>query len=172
MKKITSVLLCLAILCAYAVFAVGSGSDDASVSSDDGSTQSTAPSETYVRVKPGEVLTANDLKITYVSCEEFKGYNQYAGPKEGNKIIKLSLNVENTGSVDRYISTFEFKCYADNAQADDYIYGDDNLSATLSAGRTAKGNVYFEVPKDAEKIEVEYETDFWSSGKAIFEVNL
>lgn len=171
MRKFISVLLCVAILCAYAVFAVGSGSDDASVSSDDSSTQSTAPSETYVRVKPGEVLTAKDLKITYVSCEEFKDYNQYLGPKEGNKIIKLSLNVENTGSSDRYISVYEFECYADNAQMDAY-YEDDDLSATLSAGRTAKGSVYFEVPKNAEKIEVEYETDFWSSGKAIFEVNL
>ena len=171
MRKFISVLLCVAILCAYAVFAVGSGSDDASVSSDDSSTQSTAPSETYVKVKPGEVLTANDLKITYVSCEEFKDYNQYLGPKEGNKIIKLSLNVENTGSSDRYISVYEFECYADNAQMDAY-YEDDDLSATLSAGRTAKGSVYFEVPKNAEKIEVEYETDFWSSGKAIFEVNL
>lgn len=171
MRKFISVLLCVAILCAYAVFAVGSGSDDASVSSDDSSTQSTAPSETYVRVKPGEVLTANDLKITYVSCEEFKDYNQYSGPKEGNKIIKLSLNVENTGSSDRFISVYEFECYADNAQMDAH-YEDDDLSATLSAGRTAKGSVYFEVPKNAEKIEVEYETDFWSSGKAIFEVNL
>ena len=171
MRKFISVLLCVAILCAYAVFAVGSGSDDASVSSDDSSTQSTAPSETYVRVKPGEVLTANDLKITYVSCEEFKDYNQYLGPKEGNKIIKISLNVENTGSSDRFISVYEFECYADNAQMDAH-YEDDDLSATLSAGRTAKGSVYFEVPKNAEKIEVEYETDFWSSGKAIFEVNL
>lgn len=171
MRKFISVLLCVAILCAYAVFAVGSGSDDASVSSDDSSTQSTAPSETYVRVKPGEVLTANDLKITYVSCEEFKDYNQYSGPKEGNKIIKLSLNVENTGSSDRFISVYEFECYADNAQMDAH-YEDDDLSATLSAGRTAKGSVYFEVPKNSEKIEVEYETDFWSSGKAIFEVNL
>lgn len=171
MRKFISVLLCVAILCAYAVFTVGSGSDDASVSSDDSSTQSTAPSETYVRVKPGEVLTANDLKITYVSCEEFKDYNQYLGPKEGNKIIKLSLNVENTGSSDRFISVYEFECYADNAQMDAH-YEDDDLSATLSAGRTAKGSVYFEVPKNAEKIEVEYETDFWSSGKAIFEVNL
>ena len=166
MRKFISVLLCVAILCAYAVFAVGSGSDDASVSSDDSSTQSTAPSETYVRVKPGEVLTANDF-----SCEEFKDYNQYLGPKEGNKIIKLSLNVENTGSSDRFISVYEFECYADNAQMDAH-YEDDDLSATLSAGRTAKGSVYFEVPKNAEKIEVEYETDFWSSGKAIFEVNL
>lgn len=171
MRKFISVLLCVAILCAYAVFAVGSGSDDTSVSSDDSSTQSTAPSETYVRVKPGEVLTANDLKITYVSCEEFKDYNQYSGPKEGNKIIKLSLNVENTGSSDRFISVYEFECYADNAQMDAH-YEDDDLSATLSAGRTAKGSVYFEVPKNSEKIEVEYETDFWSSGKAIFEVNL
>ena len=32
------------------------------------------------------------------------------------------------------------------------------------------GYMYFEVPKDAEKIEVEYETDYWTSNKAIFVV--
>ena len=51
-----------------------------------------------------------------------------------------------------------------------YYGADEELSATLSAGRTTSGKVYFEVPKDAESIEFEYEMDFWDSKKAIFVV--
>lgn len=49
---------------------------------------------------------------------------------------------------------------------------DDSLSATLSTGRSGNCNVYFEVPEDAEKIEIEYEVNFWSGKKAIFLVEL
>ena len=40
--------------------------------------------------------------------------------------------------------------------------------ATLSAGREAEGAVYFEVPTDAESIELEYDINFWQSDKIIF----
>ena len=61
-------------------------------------------------------------------------------------------------------------CYADDVAAEQYYYADDQLSATISSGRKTNGYVYFEVPKDAQNIEVEYETDFWSGNKAIFVV--
>ena len=93
-----------------------------------------------------------------------------SAPKSGNKIVCLSFSVENVGSTDRHISYFDFECYADDAAAEAYYVVDDGLSATISAGRKASGNVYFEVPKDAQSIEVEYETDFWSGNKAIFVV--
>ena len=78
--------------------------------------------------------------------------------------------MKNNGSTDFYISSFEFNCYADDAAAEEYYVADDIISATLSGGRSTSGYVYFEVPKDAEYIEVEYETNFWTSKKAIFVV--
>lgn len=45
-----------------------------------------------------------------------------------------------------------------------------DLDATLSAGKKTKGSVFFEVPKDAKNITVEYETNFWTENKIIFVV--
>ncbi len=170
MKKICSVLLAILILGLFTCFALGSGEDNSGVSSGDGESSSSAQSEQTLTANVGDTLTTETLKITYTACEDFNGYSQYAAPKSGNKIIRLSFYVENIGSSDRYISYMDFKCYADDVAAESYYYADDQLSATISSGRKTNGCVYFEVPKDAESIEVEYETDFWSGNKAIFTV--
>ena len=171
MKKFSTVICAVLVLATFAFFALGSGNDKNSVSSGEGdSAAKTTEGSATLTANVGDVLTTESVKITYVSCDEYKGYSEYTKPKDGNTIYKLSFSVENTGTSDRFVSSLDFKCYADNTAADDYIYADDILSATVSAGRSAKGSVYFEVPKSAEKVEVEYETDFWTSGKAIFVV--
>lgn len=170
MKKLISVLLSILVIGTFACFALGSGEDKASVSSGD-DTNTSAPasqSEQKLTANVGDTLTTENLKITYTACEDYTGYSQYAAPKSGYKVIRLSFNVENVGSSDRFISYFDFDCYADDVAMEAYYSVDDSLSATISAGRKASGCVYFEVPKDAEKIEVEYETDFWTDSKAIF----
>lgn len=118
----------------------------------------------------GDTLECGEVEIKYTSSENWKGYSAYAGPKDGNKIVRLKFDVKNNGSADFYISYFEFNCYADDAAAEAYYMTDDGLSATVSSGRTTSGYVYFEVPKDAQYIEVEYETNFWTDKKAIFVV--
>lgn len=169
MKKFSKIICAILVLAMFTFFALGSGSDSSSVSSGDSdSNAKTTESTKAITANVGDVLTTESLKITYVSCEEYKNYSEYAKPKSGNIIYKLSFNVENTATTDRFISYLDFKCYADNVAADSYYSGDDSLSATISSGRSAKGNVYFEVPANAEKVEVEFETDFWTSGKAIF----
>ena len=43
-------------------------------------------------------------------------------------------------------------------------------ATTDYSGRKATGSVYFEVPQNANSIDVEYETNYWSGNKAIFVV--
>ncbi len=124
----------------------------------------------FIRV--GEMIDVNGLEITYVSGEEYTDYNQYLPPKEGNIIVKASFNAVNNSSSDRMISVYDFECYADGVATEAYYGTDDALSATLSTGRSGSCNVYFEVPEEAEKIEIEYEVNFWSGKKAIFLVEL
>lgn len=172
MKKAISILLAVLCTAMFAAFALGSGEDESSVSSGEGepkTTEAEAASETLT-AKVGDTLTTPYLKITYVSCSEYKDYNEFMAPKSGNKIIKLTFDAENIDDTDSYISYFDFSCYADNVAAESYYSGEDDLSATISPGRKATGSVYFEVPKNAEAIEVEYETDFWTGNKAIFVV--
>lgn len=172
MKKILSVLLAVLVIATFAFFAVGSSDDDsATVSQGEGATSGdTATSSGNVTVKVGDVLKTSNLEITYNKSGEYTGYSQYFAPADGNKIIYIDLGAKNIGETDAYISYFDFNCYADDVAVEAYYGEDDGISATLSAGRSTSGKVYFEVPKDAEKIEIEYETDFWDDQKAIFVV--
>lgn len=138
-------------------------------SSNNNTTEKTEKAENIFNV--GDSVTDGGLKITYVSAEEWSGYDQYSKPAEGNKIIKVAFDFSNEGDVDAYINSFY--CYADNQTASDYLNIDDYFSVyTLSAGRSTSGNFYFEVPADAEEIELEYEVNFWTDKKAIFKVEL
>ena len=51
------------------------------------------------------------------------------------------------------------------------LYGDEtlDLGAEVSGGRTLQGYIYYEVPVNAESIEIEYDADWWGN-KAIFKV--
>ena len=172
MKKILSVLLAICVLATFAFFAVGSSDDSsASVSQGEGAENSDSSSEAQtLTVNVGDTLTTDFLKITYSECVEYKDYNEFSAPESGNTVYRLKVDIENISDSDQFVSTWDYTCYADDNAADEYYYGDNSLSATISAGRKTSGYIYFEVPKDAENIEVEYETDFWSSKKAIFVV--
>ena len=161
------------------ISAVGGGSDDSDTpANNDSVVQSdettTAAETTTVKTNfvPGDSIYDGKLKITYVSAEEWNGYDQYFGPKDGNKIIRLKFDFVNEGDTDTYINSFD--CYADNKATESYYSGDESLPLLemLSAGRTTSGYIYFEVPENAENIEVEYEVNAWSDKKAIFDVVL
>lgn len=173
MKKFSPVFGIIAVILIFSLFAIGSGSDKASVSSDsasDNSKTTTQKADEPVKVKVGETLTTNTLKITYKSSADDKGA-QYFPAASGNKIIKLTFEIENISSTDQIVSVYDFKCYSDDVASSAYYYGDNGLSTTtLSSGRKATGNVYFEVPQNANSIDVEYETNYWSGNKAIFVV--
>ena len=99
-------------------------------------------------------------------------YSEYLGPKDGNKIIALKVEVENINedNDELYVSSMSFNAYADGEAVDSYMYGSDkykDLSATLGKGKKAVGYVLYEVPKNAQKITVEYNADFWTDGNAI-----
>lgn len=173
MKKFSPVFGIIAVILIFSLFAIGSGSDKASVSSDsasDNSQTTTQKADEPVKVKVGETLITNTLKITYKSSADDKGAQYFPAASE-NKIIKLTFEIENISSTDQIVSVYDFKCYSDDVASSAYYYGDNGLSTTtLSSGRKATGNVYFEVPQNANSIDVEYETNYWSGNKAIFVV--
>ena len=118
----------------------------------------------------GEQYEDKNLRITYLSCEDYESDNMFVKPKEGYHIVSLMLEFENLGSSDRSISSFSFDCYADGMACDPNHYRDDDLSATISAGRKAKGTVSFEVPDTAEVIEAEFNSNVWTSKRIVFTV--
>ncbi len=118
----------------------------------------------------GDVFEGKDIKITYLSCEPYESDNMFVQPKEGYQFISILLEFENLGNSDRTISSFSFNCYADGAACETTYIRDDNLSATISAGRKAKGSVTFEIPESAEIIEAEFNNNIWTSEKVVFTI--
>ena len=116
----------------------------------------------------GEVVESSKLKIAYLSCEEYVSDNMFTVPAEGYHFITCSFEFENIGNSDEVVSSFDFDCYADGLNCKGVYIRDDDLSATLSAGRKAKGTVTFEVPLDAEVVEVEYLSNYWTSNRVVF----
>lgn len=175
MKKVNKFLtFSLMILCGvfFMGCAMGSGSDsDGEVT--DATNDANEKKQEIVFIEVGKAYQNSEVKLSYINLDDnYTNYSSYSGPKEGNKIIRLTFNVENLKGSDLYISSWDFKCYADGYSVDDFIWAKDSdtLSATLSSGKKTKGSVYFEVPKDANEIVVEYEVDWLSDKKIGFKV--
>lgn len=179
--------LALGVMClsAFALMSLGSGSSDSptkvgEVSQNESAavTESAAESaasteatdeaiETKEEYHVGDILMDGDVQIVYVASGEYVEENQYMQPQEGNKLIYIKLAFENQGSSDIGVTSFSFECYADGYSVEEH-YTDEDISATLSAGRSTEGIVAFEVPQDAQEIEIEYETNFITEEKIKF----
>lgn len=156
----------------------GSGSADSAQSADheSGSGSENQPqnsSGTNTGIKDiyhvGDSLQDGDLRITYMASGEYHEESEYQQPEAGHKYIYLEYDFENTGDKQECpVSLFAFQCFADGFAAPAYYGGDKELPASLSAGRYAVGNLYFSIPEDAKKIEVEYQPDNLSADKVRF----
>ena len=118
----------------------------------------------------GDIVETKNIRITYLSCTEYQSDNMFVQSKDGYRYYSVELEFENIGSSDQSVSSFSFDCYADGVDCSQTFIRDDNLSATLSAGRKTKGTVTFEVPDKAEVVEVEYNDNIWTSNRIVFTV--
>lgn len=116
----------------------------------------------------GDVAELDQIKITFLSAEEYVSGNQFMQPKEGNMYYRIGFEVENIGDTDAYVSSWDWECYADGYSAEQAYFNDESLDATLSSGKKTKGYIFYEVPKDAQEVTLEYETNFWTENKIIF----
>lgn len=174
----------IAVVVIIIIAALGSGGDSESdVASDSNPKKAgevgTQPTSTEAKkeeevsniFKVGDVVETSNLKITYISAEEWTSDNEFLTPADGNVYYRMEFEFENIGDTDETISSLlNWSCYADGYAADQSWVGDDQIDATISSGKKAKGAVYFEVPVDAEEIELNYETNFWTEDKIIFVV--
>lgn len=118
----------------------------------------------------GSEVDVSDLKISYLSWEEFISDNMFVQPADGHWYISSEFLFENLGDSDVLISSFDFNCYADGIAMNSVHIRENDLNATISAGRKVQGTVTFEVPMDATVIEVEYITNYWTSDRVVFTI--
>ena len=122
--------------------------------------------------KIGESTTLNDVTVTLVSVDDdFKDYYSFASVDDDCKILKADFEFENVGDYTEYVSYSDFECYADKFSCDNFSSVEDGyFYASIGKGKKAKGSIYFEVPKDAEKIEIEYDGGSYDGSKITFVV--
>ena len=164
-------------ICAFILILIGSlanvfEEDTSNIVSEENASRVVIDENKNKNLKVGDTLDANGLKITLNEAADWNGnHSRYSQPKNGYKYIRVYFIIKNTNSSDRYLSSYDFTFYADDAKMEEYIWGDNTLeSGKISNGRNIQGYVYFEVPKNAQKIEIEYETDWWTDEKACFKV--
>lgn len=161
------ILVFIFVFCTMMIFFL---SDDSFSDNSDGTLSEAVEDSLYLSI--GETLNANGLKITCQKAEDWNSGNIFIMPNDGYKFIRVYFVMENTNSLDYVMGGLDFECYADNSKMKMSIYGDNeiDLYSTISSGRKLEGYIYFEVPKNAEEIEIEYETNFWTDKKAYFKV--
>ena len=148
---------------------VNSGADVSNSETVSDSEETTKPSTSEIKV--GSSVTEDGVTIIYKSCDsDFKNYSQYADIKDGYKVIQAVFDFENNSDTDTSLNGFE--CYADGVKCEEFYSVDDYSSPILesvSAGRKLlDAKVYYEVPANAETIELEYQYDYWNGDKFIF----
>lgn len=119
--------------------------------------------------KGGLKITVNDADIEFTDYEDEYGWYK---PQDGMKYIMASFTFENSGKSDAYVSIYDFKCYADNTTCEQAYLLDDNkfVNTNLSPGRNISFKTYYQVPVNANSIELEYETNVWTNKKAIIKL--
>lgn len=128
----------------------------------------TNESNGVVNVKVGDTVAFETFKMTIVDSEramEFK----YVDVPEGYEIVRIGLEVENTGAKEQFFWS-DFEAYCDGVKCEEYWGGDDYLyGGDLGAGRKMKGSIYYYAPTDA-MFEIEYHPSVWNDNYIIIEV--
>lgn len=128
---------------------------------------------TEITCKVGESATLDDIRVKLVSVDkDFDDYYTYAMVDDDYKILQANFEFENVGDYSEYVSYSDFKCFADKFSCDSfYSVAGSYFYETIEKGKKAKGTVYFEIPKDAKEIEIEYNSSYYDDSKIIFEID-
>ena len=120
----------------------------------------------------GNSATSDNIKVDFKNVDlNFKKYNDYAFIPSGYTILKADFEFENVGNTYSLVSYNDFKCYADDFSCDEFYYVDNYFfSESLAPGEKYTASVYFEVPKSATSIDLEYDSNPSKEGKIIFNV--
>ena len=126
---------------------------------------STAPSSSVQQnsvYNAGETCNADGLKITLEKSEDYDNKEDFIQPEAGKKFIRIYFNIKNETGEDQYIGSYGFSCYADGFKCKENIMGVDldNSYGSISNGRSTKLCLCYEVPVNAESIEVEYDSSY------------
>jgi hypothetical protein len=117
----------------------------------------------------GLQVTINDFDLNFTDYEDEYGWN---APADGMKYIMIDVSYQNNSKDDKYVSIYDFQCYADNTDCEQNysVVENSSLNANISSGRNTSYKIAFVVPQDAQSIELEYETSIWTGHKEVIKL--
>lgn len=120
-------------------------------------------------VADGLHITVNKVDLNFTDYEDDYGFYKLDNDK---KYVMVSFTFDNKDDEDKYVSMYDFDCYADGTLCD-MTYGmldEDVLGGNLSPGRNLSFRTCYIVPKNAKSIELEYEVNMWTEEKLIIKL--
>lgn len=127
-------------------------------------------------ISPGYTFDADGLQVTITDFDlDFTDYSDEYGwntPADGMKYIMIDVSYQNNSNSDKYVSIYDFQCYADDTDCEQNysVVENSSLNANISSGRKTSYKIAFVVPQDAQNIELEFETDVWTGNKEIIKL--
>ncbi len=176
MKKRSKQIAVIACMCAFGIMALGSTESEVSTGNvdteavestdtDDAEQKedTTEAAKGDVTLKVGEYFENDGLKIEVLDYNsDFTEYDEWSKPSDGMKYIAVSFNYTNNAAEGtKYVSIYDYNCYADDVSVNQAYLGSDNFTNdNIAPGRSRSFTTYYEVPTDAKSIELEYTETF------------
>lgn len=124
----------------------------------------------------GDVVSLNDIEVTFVSCTESSGKDFYI-PDSGNVFLFCEFAIDNKSSKDIAVSSImSFEAYVDDYSTNLSMTGTlaadkGQMDGTIAAGKKMSGVMGYEVPANWKTLEIRFTPDFWSGNNITFIAN-
>ncbi|WP_162523598.1 DUF4352 domain-containing protein [Calorimonas adulescens] len=124
--------------------------------------------------KIGDVISIGDYVLTVNGTRTSNG-DDFLKPDEGNTWYIIDATVENKSDKPVNVSSLlMFKLSDGEGYSYDQAFGADtkgSLDGELAPGRKMRGELAYEIPKDASGLELIFDADVWGSGQAIVKLD-
>lgn len=176
-QKKPVVLIVIAVIFAIGIIGAALGGNSTEKVGNVG-TQSSADSSELQKTEfsVGDVVSLNDIEVTFVSCTESSGKDFYT-PDSGNVFLFCEFAIENKSNKDIAVSSLmSFEAYVDdystNLSMSGTLAADKNqMDGTIAAGKKMSGVMGYEVPENWKTLEIRFTPDFWSGKDITFIAN-
>ena len=124
--------------------------------------------------KIGDAVESGDYIFTLNSVREDEG-SEFFKPKDGNIYYIVDMTVENKSDKSVTVSSMlMFNLIDGDSYSYSITFGADTkgqLDGEIGAGRKLRGELTFEIPKDATGLEIEVDPSLWALGTIIFKLD-
>jgi hypothetical protein len=116
--------------------------------------------------KVGETIQMGDYKLTVNEVKKSSG-GDFDKPKDGMEFVIVKVTIENAGKEKISYNPFDFKMANSQGQITDQTFTTIDSSTHLNSGELApggkvSGTIPFEQPKGDNKLQLQYQPNFWS----------